>query len=48
MKEDNRHNCSCCVGIFYSYKQRFSLIVVHLCLAECKGHSGVPVFVVIF
>ena len=37
----------CCVGVFYHLKQRFSLIIVHLCVAECKGHSRVPAFVII-
>ena len=35
----------CCVGVFYHSKQRFSLIIVHLCVTECKGHSRVPAFV---
>ena len=35
----------CCVGVFYHSKQRFSLIIVHLCVIECKGHSRVPAFV---
>ena len=38
----------CCVGVFYHLKQRFSLIIAHLCVAEFKGHSRVPVFVIIF
>ena len=35
----------CCVGVFYHSKQRFSLIIVHLCVTKCKGHSRVPAFV---
>ena len=34
-------------GCFYFYKERFSVIVVHLCFAECKGHSRVHVFILI-
>ena len=30
------------MGVFYHYKQRFSLTVVHLRVTERKGHSRVP------
>ena len=46
--EDNRHNCILLRGFFFNHlKQRFSLIIAHLCVAEFKGHSRVPVFVII-